>query len=456
MTTLSRKLARFTCSLRFHGIPGEVAEVAKLQLLDTLGCGLAAHALGVATAPREVMQEIGGTPESTVIGSAVPLPAPNAAFSNASLCHGLDFDNTHPASVSHASVVTCPAALAAAEAAGSTGRELLVAIIVGNEVTAQIGMAVTGEFHARGLHATPICGVFGAAAAVARLTGLSLSATVNALGIAGSMASGLLAYLQDGSSTKQIHPGWAAHGAIIAARLAKKGATGPARVLEGRFGLYSALLDRPETTLPDIGQLGQRWETLHVATKLYPSCHYMHGVLGAVSQVADPKLQPSSIEDVVASVPSEVVPIVLEPADQKAKPLTPYDAKFSLQYSVASLLVHGAVTPATYADDALHDEVVLDLAKRVRYEVRDFPSYGAAFPGGVAIRTTSGDTYKAELAYEPGSTANPLPPSTVRDKFRQNASLALGRTDVEAAEAAVLQLEKENKLGVGFAALNRC
>src|SRR4029450_5066114 len=147
---------------------------------------------------RRAVAGRGGEPQASVIGLDGALPAANAAFANAMLCHGLDFDDTHSDSVSHVSVVVCPAALAAAEAQGSSGAELLTAIVAGNEVVTRVGMAASGLFHARGFHPTAICGIFGGTAAVARLTGASAETTASAFGIAGSMASGLFAYLEDG------------------------------------------------------------------------------------------------------------------------------------------------------------------------------------------------------------------------------------------------------------------
>ena len=188
MRTAAQRCTEFTTSLRFEDIPADVVEAAKYHLLDTLGCGLAAHALGVATEGRTVMAELGGDGQATVIGLDGGLPAPNAAFANGMLCHGLDFDDTHSDSVSHVSVVTCPVALAAGEAAGASGREVLTAIVAGNEVVTRIGMAASGQFHKRGFHPTALCGIFGATAAAARLGGLDADAATSALGLAGSMA----------------------------------------------------------------------------------------------------------------------------------------------------------------------------------------------------------------------------------------------------------------------------
>src|SRR5437867_5381236 len=177
--TAAQRIAAWTGTLAYDAIPPDVVEAAKLHLLDTLGCGLAAHALGVATEGRTAMAELGGDGQASVIGLDGGLPAPNAAFANAMLCHGLDFDDTHSDSVAHVSVVVCPAAIAAGEANGASGRELLAAIVGGNEVVTRVGMAASGEFHRRGFHPTAVCGIFGATTAASRLSGASAETTTS-------------------------------------------------------------------------------------------------------------------------------------------------------------------------------------------------------------------------------------------------------------------------------------
>ncbi len=206
MATAAQRFAQFALELELDAVPDEVVEAAKLHVLDVIGCGLAAHGLGIAGEGRATMSELGGEAEAAVIGLDARLPVPNAAFANAMLCHGLDFDDTHSDSVSHVSTVVVPAAAALAEARGASGRELLTAIIAGNETVTRIGMATPGAFHKRGFHPTAICGIFGATAAAARLGELGASGAASALGIAGSMASGLFAYLDDATATKPIHP----------------------------------------------------------------------------------------------------------------------------------------------------------------------------------------------------------------------------------------------------------
>jgi 2-methylcitrate dehydratase PrpD len=455
--TAAQELAAFAVDLRFEDIPGEVVGAAKLHLLDTLGCGLAAHGLGVATEGRTAMAELGGEGGATVIGLDGPLPAPNAAFANAMLCHGLDFDDTHSDSVSHISTVTCPAALATAEAAGASGREALAAIVAGNETVTRIGMAASSQFHKRGFHPTAICGIFGATAAAARLTGLDAATTASALGLAGSMASGIFAYLEDGTATKPLHPAWAAHGGLLAARLAALGAEGPPSVIEGKFGLYHAFLGAEQGTIDiesQLADLGSRWETPRIAYKPYPACHFMHGSLGATAEaIAGRTFAPAEIEEVVVTVPAAGISLVLEPVEAKLAPRTEYEGKFSLQYSTAAMLVRGRVGISEYADEAIGDPDVLAVAQKVRYETKDYPTYPQAFPGGVRIRLAGGAVLEADFPYQKGSPENPLSPDEVCEKYRGNASLALSSAAADTLQSAVLTLDERTDLSDALAPL---
>jgi 2-methylcitrate dehydratase PrpD len=433
-TPAAEQFARFALDLSVDAIPAPVATAAKRHLLDAVGCGLAAAALGEGDAGRAVTQQMAGAPEASVIGAPDRLPAPSAALANGMLIHALDFDDTHAEAVAHVSAVVVPAALAVAEACGADGADLVAALVAANEVTVRIGAAASGEFHARGFHPTAVAGVFGATVAAARLAGAEPETLASALGIAGSMASGLFAYLDDATATKPVHAGWAAHAGILAARLAAAGAEGPPRVLEGRFGLFDAFLGRvPELKLDD---LDSRWETPRIAYKPYPACHYCHGALGATEQL---DLTASAIEQIVVRVPQGAVEIVLEPAEAKLAPRAPYEAKFSLQYSIAAMIVHGRVGTATYTPDAISDPGVLALARRVRYEVGEFAS---PFGGGVEIALHDGSVRRAALPHPAGSPEHPLDDATVVAKYRDNAALALVADDVAELELAIETLEQ--------------
>lgn len=455
--TAAERLAEFATTLTLEEVPAEVVEHAKLHLLDTLGCGLAAHATGVAGEGRTAMAELGGEPQGTVIGHDTRLPAPNAAFANAMLCHGLDFDDTHSDSVSHISTVTCPASLAVGEAHALPGSEVLPAIVGAAEVIARLGSAASGQFHARGFHPTAICGVFGATVAAARLTGLDTRTTASALGIAGSMASGLFAYLQDGTATKPIHPAWAAHGGILAARLAQLGAEGPPSIIEGQFGLYHAFLGTKPGEIEidaDLADLGTHWETPSIAYKPYPVCHFMHGSLGAAAEALDGRtLVPDEIADVLVTVPAAGVSLVLEPAEAKKTPRSDYEGKFSLQYSVASMLVRGHVSVSDFSDEAIADPAVLAVAQKVRYETPEYPTYPQAFPGGVRVTLNDSTVLASDFPYQKGGPGNPMSPDEVREKFRANALLALDAGAVDALEETILAFDRQDDLTAALAPL---
>jgi 2-methylcitrate dehydratase PrpD len=453
----ARTIAEWALALELDDVPEDVRRDAKLHVLDTIGCGLAAHATGVAHEGRATMAELGGTPEAIVIGSRGRLPAANAAFANAMLCHGLDYDDTHSDSVSHVSTVVAPATLAAAEQLGASGRDTLTAIVAGNEVVCRVGMAASGAFHARGFHPTAICGIFGGVAAVSRLGRVGAEVATSGLGIAGSFAGGLFAYLAEGTSTKPMHPAWAAHGAHLATRLAAHGAAGPASVLEGKFGLYHAFVGAGPGEVDIEGQLsdlGSRWETPRIAYKPFPVCHFMHGSLGAAAQgAAGRTFAPEEIADVLVTVPEAGVSLVLEPAAEKETPRSEYEGKFSLQYSIASLLVRGHVSVSDFTDEAIADPAVLAVARKVRYETRPYPTYPQAFPGGAVVRLADGTSFEADYPYQKGGPENPLTPDEVREKFRENASLVLPDRAVEALEEALLALDELEDVSAALAPL---
>ncbi|MBK5116324.1 MAG: MmgE/PrpD family protein [Thermoleophilia bacterium] len=453
--TVAERFAAFSTQLEVEQIPTEVCEAAKLHILDTLGTGLAAHGLGIADYARAAVTEPGVQGPATAIGVDGGLPAADAALANGTICHALDYDDTHTGAISHVSVAVVPAALAVAQEQGVTGAELLAAIVAGNEIVIRLGVLAGAGFHARGFHPTAVCGIFGATAAAARLRGLDAGATTNALGIAGSMASGILEFLSDGSATKRLHPGWAAHSAILACRLAAHGATGPATVFEGRYGVYAAYLGRDDIDFePQLQTLGEHWETPRIAFKPYPACHYVHASVDATRTLLDEApIAIDEITEIIALTTEAGVPLVLEPLDSKRAPRSEYEAKFSLPYSVASMLVRGGVDVSTYTDGAIREERVAKLAKRVRYEVKDYETFPKAFPGGVRIVMNDGSIREAELAYQRGGPENPMTTEDVLIKFQTNAALAVTDGAIGSLQETTLGLEDEVTLN-GFGELS--
>jgi 2-methylcitrate dehydratase PrpD len=320
--------------------------------------------------------------------------------------------------------VVAPAALAVGEASQSSGGEALDAYIVGSEVALRIAIALADGLYARGFHPTSVCGAFGAAAAASRLLGLGVPETANAFGIVGSFAAGLFEYLSDGSATKPLHAGWAAQAGVHAAGLAQAGATGPATVIEGRFGLAASHTDSRLDAEAVVDRLGETWEVANISIKPFPACHFAHSSTWAAAELADEHgLGPADIGEIVVRIPAEGVPVVLSPLSDKVEPRTVYDAKFSLPFTVAHHLVHGHLGLSAFSAQSIRDPEVLALARRVRGE----PMAGAPsrFAGSAHVVTTAGDTLDRAIAYAPGSPRNPLDEERLLAKFRSNAELML-------------------------------
>ncbi|HEU0103406.1 MAG TPA: MmgE/PrpD family protein [Mycobacteriales bacterium] len=426
MATVAEQLAGWGQALTPADVPAPVRRAATRHLLDGLGCALAALRGGNASPALTVARSLGGPPEARLPGSHDRIGAVAAALGTGALVHALDFDDTHAGGLVHATTVVLPVVLAVGQQVGATGEQALLAAVVGYEAICRLGAGSPHGFHARGLHATGVCGPLAAAAVAARLLGLSAQTTTHALGIAGSSAAGLLEFLETGASTKQLHPGSAAAAGILAARLAAAGGTGPASVVEGRYGLYAGLSARPADPASVVADLGSRWETTCITIKPYPACQLLHATLDAVATLG---LRAPDVLDVRAQVHPDALDVVCEPRSAKTAPRTPYDAKFSLPWSVAALLVDGEVGVDTYSAASLARPEVAALAARVHVEVVPSPGAAADAPGRVAVRTADGRELVGEVAASSGGPRSPLTDDALAAKFSHN----VGDHDLAAA-----------------------
>jgi len=436
-SAVARRLAAF--AVGGTPVPDDVRDRLALHLVDVVGCGIAAVGTGAAGHASTVAAAQGGVPEASLLGAAERVPAALAAFANGTRCHGLDFDDTHEAGICHASTVVGPAALAVGERRNRSGAEVLDAYVIGCEVAVRIAMAFADGAYARGFHPTGVCGAFGAAAAAARLERLDEDLAVEALGVVGSFASGLLEYLSDGSATKPIHAGWAAQAGIQAALMARAGATGPARVIEGRLGLLAAHGARVDGADAIAEDLGERWEAAAMSLKPFPACHFAHASTWAAAETAaEQRLEPGDIAEIIVRIPQAGVQMVLDPLEAKRHPRTPYEAKFSLPFTVAHHLVRGGLGLDAFSDSSIADADVLALAARVAAEpIRETDGAVSRFGGGARVITRSGAELDRLLPHPPGSPGNPLDEAWVLGKFRDNAALALPPERAEPLAAAL-------------------
>jgi 2-methylcitrate dehydratase PrpD len=448
VTPAAKVLGEWAARLRAEDIPAAVRDNAALRVLDTIGCALAGAREEHAASVLALASRWGGPGLSTVWGTTLTAAPPQAALANGAFAHGLDFDDTHADSVCHASAVLVPAVLALAESERLGGRDALTALVAGYEAMIRIGMAAPGRFHERGWHATAVCGAFGAALAAGKSLGLDASRLTAAVGIAGSMASGVMEFLEDGSWVKRLHPGWAAQSGIQAAALAQEGFTGPATALEGRLGFYRAALGDVPDIAKQLKNLGDEWETVRSSFKLYPCCHLNHAYLDAVATLKRTEgLRPEQVEEVECLVPAGEVPIVCEPATAKLRPRSPYDAKFSLAFCVAAALVGDRVGIGTFTEEGIREPGALALAARVRYTVDPSSPYPRTFPGWVKVRLRDGRMLEAREESQRGGPEMPIAPDEVIAKFRDNAARLMPPARVDALESAVLGMERARNLG---------
>lgn len=374
MSTLADQFVDWAWDLTAADLPPEVSRATRRHLLDGWGCALAAARLGMARPALDVACQATAPPDASVPGLDARLPVSSAAFAIGALVHALDYDDTHPVALVHPTAVILPVLSAVGQLVGADSAELEAAAAAGYEFVIRLGAAVPHGFHARGFHATSVCGVFAATLVAARLLGLSRGQAVSALGIAGSAAAGSMEFLAAGTETKSLHPALAAQAAVTAARLAAAGATGPATILEGRYGLFSAYLQAPP---PDAlaGDLGDRWEVTRIDLKPYPCCHLIHATLDALHAAG---CRADDVDSCVIDLPEASMPIIAEPRAHKVRPRTSYEAKFSMQWTAAALLIDGAVTVDTFTDIARPDVSKLAEAVTIRPIRYDGPPATAA------------------------------------------------------------------------------
>jgi 2-methylcitrate dehydratase PrpD len=445
----SRALARFAVTLRHDEIPEDVRSRAHYLLLDAIGIALASGKYDFAHRTLNAISGLSGDGPVPVIGMPARLPARDAAVVNGILCHGLDFDDTHLGGVIHPTASALPAALSAALRVGASGRELLTAYIIGVEVSARLGAVVKGAFHQVGFHPTGVVGAFSCALTAGVLFGLSEGELVHAQGIALSMASGSLEFLEDGAWNKRLHPGWAAAAGITAAALAKQGFKGATRPYVGRFGLYRShlgpLADGCDYDLAT-ARLGKSWEVLRTAVKPFPACHFTHACIDAALRLRQGGVDVANIERIEALVPGAVVKTVCEPEANKKRPANSYDAQFSIPYLVAAALVRGRISLAELDEATLSDAQILAVADKVQYRIDPNSPFPKAYSGEVRIHQTNGEVINVREEINRGAPERPLTDSDIVEKYRANAAISVSPAAAGRIEASVLSLDEMGDL----------
>jgi len=439
-------LAAYVAELKFEDIPPEVLERAKVLTLDFLGSAIRARRDAESTPSLMQMLEaleLDGKGESTVFGDDKTWTPAVAALLNGALGHSLDFDDTHADSSLHASAPVVPAAFAVGEMMGSSGRNVLTAIVAGYEVCCRLGNALDPTSHyARGFHPTATAGTYGAAAAAAKLFGLSQAQIVSAFGVSGSQAAGSLQFLVNGAWNKRYQVGASAMNGVIAATLARNNFVGSIESIEGRHGLLVGYSDNPH---PDkaVAGLGSTYETMKIGVKPYPSCRYTHAALDAIIAMRrEHNLTPDQIKRVEIGLHRNGITLTGDAA--KRHPTSIVGGQFSMFFTGAVALDQGRFGWDDY--ERLGDAAVDALADKFDVVQDDRLEVGRKHPFGARVAITTEDGVHERLHVDPSGEPNSFPDTqAMQQKFLTLARPVLENRAEQLANA-ILSLERFDRV----------
>lgn len=396
-------------------VPGRLTDIAQNCVADTLGCMIFGAALPWARTAAGYARQTGGSGSSPIIGGGRTTAA-MAAFANGAAAHAFELDDVHEESISHPGAVVVPAVLALAEELGAEGADALDAVVVGYEAMGRAGIAVGPGVHLlRGFHPTSMCGVFGSAAAAARLLELDADRLCHALGIAATLTSGTMEFASSGGQTKRLHAGRAAEGGVMAARLAAGGFEGPADGLAGTYGFCRVFSDEPQVELLT-DDLGSRWMLDEITVKPWAACSDIHPLIQATLDLrATYGLRPDMIERIEATAPTKAA--VHNSGDGTASVLA---AQYSGPWNIAAALVADPADPATYSAEWIADAELVELQSKVAgiaADARWDATYAHTMGGSVRITLRDGRVLERSVCGQKGSMHDPLSADELEAKF---------------------------------------
>jgi 2-methylcitrate dehydratase PrpD len=416
--SLAEQLAAWLASSDAAMLPAETCETARRLLLDVAGLCVAARDADYVAA---TIASVDGGGACTVIGRRGGFDAFGAALVNGTAAHGEDFDDTFEGGPVHAGAVVVPAVLATCERERLGGNRLLVGIVTGTEMMCRLSLVAPKATHAAGFHPTAVFGALAAAAGVSAALRLPPPAIASALGIAGSMASGIIEYLAEGSSTKRMHAGWAAQSGIRAALMARAGFIGPRTVLEGQHGFYRAFAPSVKPDFEPLQKdLGCKWVMEQLAFKPYACGTMTQPFVDCAIELADQGIAASDIEAIICEVAEGTVHRLWEPLAVKHRPPTPYAAKFSTPYCMAVGFFDRRAGFAQFTESRVHDPVVLALASKIRYAINPHDEYPRNFTGHLRATLKDGSHREVRRPHMRGGIHAPLSSEELDAKFVDN------------------------------------
>jgi 2-methylcitrate dehydratase PrpD len=434
--TIAGQLAEFAAATDAGKLPPRARETIRLLILDVAGLCVAARNLDYVAAARG---SVGSQGKATAIGHAGGFGPYDAALINGTAAHGEDYDDTFEGGPVHAGAVIVPAVLAAAEHRGLSGASAVKGIAVGVELMCRMSLVAPQATHKACFHPTAIFGAPAAAAGVAAALGLAPEKIVNAIGVAGSLASGIIEYLADGSSTKRLHAGQAAQSGIRAAFLAEGGFTGPATVIEGQHGFYKAFApSKTPDFVPLLDGLGTRFVLETVAFKPYACGTMTQPFIDCAVELARSGVRAEDVVSMVCEVGEGTVHRLWEPLKQKQTPNNGYAGKFSTPYCIAAGFIDGKAGFEQFTDARVHDPALRALAAKVSYVIDPKNEYPKNFTGHIRAMLKDGSVREVRKPHMRGGAHEPLSAEDILAKFYDNARFGGWRRDQAASLADAL------------------
>ena len=389
-------------------------------MLDVAGLCIAARQEAYVQAVIATAERHG---HCSALGHSGGFGAYDAALVNGTAAHGEDFDDTFEGGPVHSGAVVVPAVLAVCERERLGGAALLRGVAIGAELMCRLSLVAPKAIHKAGFHPTAVLGALAAAGGVAAALGLDRGQTVSAFGIAGSMASGIIEYLAEGTWTKRMHAGWAAQSGIRASLMARGGFLGPRTVLEGEHGFFKAFAPSRKADFgPLLADLGQHWLVPSIAFKPYPCGTMTQPFIDCAIALAEQGIDPDRIATIVCDVGEGTVHRLWEPLASKHRPETAYAAKFSTPFCVAVGLLERRAGFGQFTESRIHDPAVLRLARKVRYAIDPADEYPANFTGHIRATMDDGTVHEVRQGHMRGGARAPLSQAEIEAKFMDNAA----------------------------------
>jgi len=414
--------------------------VGQRLIMDVAGICIAARHETYVKAALSSFEQDGNC---TVFGFSQKCGVEGAAFVNGIAAHGEDFDDTYEGGPVHAGVVIVPALLAAAERHALSGEQLLRGVAIGVEVMCRLCAVAPTRVHKAGFHPTAIFGVMGGVAGLGAALNLTEEQLVNAFGIAGSMAGGIIEYLADGSWTKRMHPGWAAQSAYRAVRMAQAGFKGPATVFEGHHGLFHGFANTTDGNFDAMmKEFGKSWIWTTIAFKPYACGTMAHPFIDCArlirQELSAQGVALTDIERIECDTAEGIVHRLWEPLALKHSPPNAYAAKFSIPYAIAAGLMLDDAGLEAYTEAVVQGAAIRGLAAKVNYTVDPNNPYPKQFTGHVRVHLKNGKVFEQFQGFFKGGVDHPMSDADLLQKFKANCKF--GGLDVTQTDAILSQV----------------